>query len=139
MLNELGDRTEGLLTLDQLPPASSGDQFPAIAQFNEEMDAAGNDGEDDRAIQAIQAWLAVHAIALVGEKVQGQLNNETLVAELDKAEPVDLMGLLEWTPTAEGPGDYDRLSNGNLYLSEVQGGELTLVEPEPFDGFAGLE
>jgi branched-chain amino acid transport system substrate-binding protein len=135
MLKSLGDRAEGLLTLDQVPPASAGDQIPAIAQFNKEMDAADMNGENDRNSVGIQGWLAMHAIGIVAARVDGAVDKKSLKAELDTNTPVDLLGLLEWTPAAAGPGDYRRLSNGQLYTGEVKGGKVVLTSPDPVDGF----
>lgn len=136
MLKALGERAEGLLTLDQVPPASAGDQIPAMAQFNKEMDAAGMKGENDRDSVGVQGWLSVHAIAIVASRIEGEIDNTSLIAELDTKTPVDLVGLLEWTPAAAGPGQYERLSNGQLYVGEVKDGEVVLTNSEPVDGFA---
>ena len=135
MLKSLGDRAEGLLTLDQVPPASAGDQIPAIAQFNKEMDAADMNGENDRNSVGIQGWLATHAIGIVAARVDGEVDKKSLRAELETNAPVDLFGLLKWTPAAAGPGEYQRLSNGQLYTGEAKGGDVVLTSPDPVDGF----
>ncbi|MFZ0666038.1 MAG: ABC transporter substrate-binding protein [Acidimicrobiales bacterium] len=142
-LGTFGATANGMYITSSFPPATAGAQFPGIATFNTEMDAAGKAGIGNtgiRSAQAVTSWLAVHAIALVAKGTTGLLTASGLVSALHNATTVNVEGLLNWQPNASGPTDFPRVTNSNVYLDKVESGKLVLVSPTPVNYFklAGL-
>ena len=142
-LSTFGDTANGMFITSSFPPATAGAQFPGIATFNKEMDAAEKAGianTDIRSAQAVTSWLAVHAIALVAKGTSGLLTASSLTSAIKSATSVDVEGLINWQPNATGPKDFPRVTNSDVYLEKVQGGKLVLASSTPVDYFslAGL-
>jgi ABC-type branched-subunit amino acid transport system substrate-binding protein len=142
-LSTFGSTANGMYITSSFPPATAGSQFPGIATFNNEMNAAGNAGISNtniRSAQAITSWLAVHAIADVAKGTTGLLTAPALVSAIKSATAVNVEGLITWHPNATGPTDFPRVTNSDVYLEKVAAGKLELVSPTPVNYFslAGL-
>jgi ABC-type branched-subunit amino acid transport system substrate-binding protein len=142
-LSTFGATANGMYITSSFPPATAGAQFPGIATFNSEMNAAGKAGIANtnlRSAQAVTSWLAVHAIALVAKGTSGLLTASALVSALKSATSVNVEGLLTWQPNATGPKNFPRVTNSNVYLEKVESGKLVLASATPVNYFslAGL-
>jgi ABC-type branched-subunit amino acid transport system substrate-binding protein len=142
-LSTFGSSADGMYITSSFPPATAGSEFPGIATFNSEMDAAGKAGisyTKIRSAQAITSWLAVHAIADLAKGTSGLLTSSALISALKSATSVNVEGLITWQPNATGPTDFPRVTNSDVYLEKVVSGQLQLASPTPVNYFslAGL-
>jgi ABC-type branched-subunit amino acid transport system substrate-binding protein len=142
-LSTFGSTANGMYITSSFPPATAGAQFPGIAAFNNEMDAAGKAGIGNtniRSAQAVTSWLAVHAIALVAKGTTGLLTASALISAIHSATSVNVEGLITWHPNATGPTDFPRVTNSDVYLEKVVSGKLVLGSSTPVNYFslAGL-
>lgn len=136
---QLGSAANGVLLTDSSPEIpSAGSTYPAIAQFNAEMAAAGRAGVADtnQIGNSFMTWMAVHALDVVGKTVSGTLTSGTFWDALQKAKDVNLLGLYTWTPNQAGPGSYLRYPNGDVWYFTVQDGKITLGSKTPLNAYS---
>jgi ABC-type branched-subunit amino acid transport system substrate-binding protein len=126
-----GSVVDGMLLVSAFPAYSDTDN-PAIAQFNEEMDAAGSTDPGLKRSTAINAWLSVYAVKnlITGEggteAITGDVTNAKLNDALGKVKDMDLMGLATWSPSQTGPEQFPRVAHAKYEFLVVKGGD---VEP----------
>jgi len=130
VIKAAGNLAEGMLLTSPYPVPSD----PKFAQYNKELDAAKAAGikytERRQGIEPVHPWLAIHAIAAMGEKMSGELNAQTLTEALKaQTTPINVGGLVDWNPSIKGPSDYPRVGNGKLYFEVVKNGKLEPYGP----------
>jgi hypothetical protein len=57
---------------------------------------------------------------------------------LKHAKGIDLYGLQTWSPATAGPKAFPRVSNPNIYETEVKGTQIMLAAPAPINVFHAL-
>jgi hypothetical protein len=117
---------------EQLPPISATTAYPAMKTWSDEINAAGMSGVTNiNDANAENGWLSVWAIAkFYAQQMKGAaLTGPALYAALtsDTTKPVDLFGIMSWTPGASGPTGYGRMASGEFWPSQVSGGSGTIV------------
>lgn len=134
----------GLLVTSGLPPETATKQFPGIQLWANELAAAKKAGVSDIDTKGSSeaAWIAAHAVAMIADEVKGAVTASSLKSALDKAEEVNLLGLItKWNPGRGPDPRYPRLSSGIVYFTEAQDGHYVLDPklPEPVNVFEDLE
>jgi len=94
ILEQVGPLSESFLTSVGVPPASSGDEYPLIQQYVDEMKAAEDAGNEDASIEinhvnSVRAWLAMQVFEQVASGIDGEVTTESF-AEAMKTAKVDL-------------------------------------------------
>ena len=94
LLQQLAPVTKSFLTVVGLPPENSGNEYPLIKQFVDEMHQAVEDGNKDASIDvnhtsALRAWLGVQIFKEVAASIDGDVTRESF-AEAMKTAKVDL-------------------------------------------------
>ena len=133
VLKEAGDLAEGMLVISPLPTADD----PKFKGFNEEMDAAGKAGikdTDKRTTVSEIPWLAVHAVAAIGDTMTDELNGPNLIKALNKGKDIDVAGLITWSPADKGPAQFPRVTNSTVYPQIVKDGKV-VPNGDPIDTF----
>jgi hypothetical protein len=101
----MGSLADGITTISPFPP-STDEENPGIVEYNKQLDAAGVGNEPiDRRPSGINAWLSVHAVAEVIKSIDGEVSRESLTEALKEHGPIDLYGLLTWSPSVLGGGN----------------------------------
>jgi len=108
-----------------------------IAKYDEELTAAGFG--DDPALRrpaGLNAWLAVHAAALIAEGIDGDVTAAKMLAALEKTTDLDVEGIISWSPSELGAsGDFPRLPASPIHILEFRDGSLTATDldtiPDP--------
>lgn len=118
------------------PPYTAGDNYPGIANYNSQMDAAGEAGventdDPNRTESSVNVWAAIHGLSQVASQVDGDVTADTLMAALKQAEDINIEDLLTWSPGAPGFEGYSGVKDdGRAYLGAVKDGVYT---PDPKD------
>jgi len=94
LLEKLGPLTESFITETGVPPAHTGDKYPLVQQYVDEMKAAQEAGNKDADIQrdhvnSIRAWLAMQVVKQVASGIDGAVTTESF-AKAMKTATVDL-------------------------------------------------
>jgi branched-chain amino acid transport system substrate-binding protein len=123
-----------------LPPVTAGEtdpsKYPGVVEFNENMEALANTGEKYAEKQHIsyhtlRTWLATKVIAQVANEMKGEITGPAMTEALNAAENIETGVIPPWTPGGNtGPAGYKRLSNPDIWLSEIN----SEGEPELFEG-----
>jgi len=145
-LAQLGGRAtpiEDDIEFSPTPPLSAADRFPAIRQFQADMDAeyrAGDRGAAPvlRSPGSLSSWLMIQIIARLAATLPS-VDAASLMQALQSRPTVDTLGLTPpWTPGATGQAPFTRVTNLSGYLLTRKDGESVLVDPAPFNPFALL-
>lgn len=138
-LKTLGPVANGMFLDSSFPPVSASKQFPGIKTFNQQMTTAGKHGVQGtgiRDVNALASWVSVQATADVAAGTSGTLTASKLLSALHSADkPINVEGLISWTPTAVGPKDFPRITISNVYLDKVVNQKVVLVSPKPINYF----
>jgi ABC-type branched-subunit amino acid transport system substrate-binding protein len=140
VLQPLGSLSDGMLVATSISPPTFSDR--GIKVFNSEMDAAAKAGvgaTNDRRWTTVDAWLAIHAIQLVGNQIKGVVTKASLMARLGKTRGLKVENLITWSPGTPGPSEFPRLSNGRVIFTVAKGGKLQLDKSaKPINVFKAL-
>jgi ABC-type branched-subunit amino acid transport system substrate-binding protein len=135
-----GSIATGISLAEQLPPITATTAYPAMATWSGQISAAGMSGVTNISdANAENGWLSVWAIAkFYDQQMKGAaLTGPALYAALtsDTSTPVDLFGIMSWTPGASGPDGYGRMASGDFWPSHVSGdsGTIVLNSSDPVD------
>lgn len=113
---------------------------PAIAKYDEELTAAGY--VDDPAVRrpaGLNAWLAVHAAALVAEGIEGEVTAAKMLEALEGTTELDVEGIVLWSPSElADSGDFARLPASPIQILEFSDGSLVPLDLEIPDPLASL-
>jgi len=140
-----GAIASGMNLAEQLPPISATTAYPAMRTWSGQIEAAGMSGVtniDDA--NAENGWLSVWAIAkFYAQQMKGAaLTGPALYAALtgDTTTPVNLFGIMRWTPGASGPTGYGRMASGDFWPSQVSGssGSIVLGAHAPVDFYTAV-
>jgi branched-chain amino acid transport system substrate-binding protein len=129
--------SDNLWMVSALPPASAKDQFPGIAKYNQEMDAAADAGvsdtaESNRDSNSLNTWVQVHALANVAKTIEGEVTNESMLAALRSAKNVDVEGLVNWSAGGTGYVGFPKITDGGaLYVGPIKDGSYTPQSTTP--------
>ncbi|HEY5332415.1 MAG TPA: ABC transporter substrate-binding protein [Solirubrobacterales bacterium] len=127
-----------------LPPVTAGEEdpskFPGMVEFTEDVEALQKSGEKYAEKQYVgygmlRTWLAAKVVAQIAETLKGEVNAPAMLKALNSAKNIETGVIPPWTPGAnEGPTGYRRISNPNIYISEVgSDGFPHLTSPEPLN------
>jgi ABC-type branched-subunit amino acid transport system substrate-binding protein len=114
---------------------------PAIAVYDEQLTAAGyGDDPSLRRPAGLNAWLAVHAAALVAEGIEGDITSTKMLEALAATTDLDVEGIVVWSPSAlSESGSFARLPASPISVLEFVDGGLEPVDmPEIPDPLASL-
>ena len=113
-----------------LPPVTS-TELPGIERFHEEMDEHAPDVERDEV--ALNAWMSVHAFAIVASTIEGDLTREAVLDAFNTFGPLDVFGLLppdyDTTQETEVPG-LERMLNRYYRSAQIRDGEVVELADE---------
>ncbi len=123
-----------LFIVGAYPPVGAVAEYPGLARFAKEMDAAATAGNKDAKIRNssnLRAWLSVHAVAQVAKGVTGEITPSSLLAAFGTAKDVDLFGILPaWTPSAKGSvAGFERASNARVFFLRLVDGKFVAATP----------
>ncbi|MET1084816.1 MAG: ABC transporter substrate-binding protein, partial [Burkholderiales bacterium] len=91
LLQDLGSAGEGLLVIGPLPAIDA--DVPVSKRFNSEMDAAEKAGVSDtenRRTPTENTWLALHAIAALGQRIDGTIDAASITKTLQSEKDIDV-------------------------------------------------
>ena len=139
----MGSVADGMNLAEQLPPATATAAYPGLQTWADQISAAGMSGVTNiNDAYAENSWLSVWAIKkFYDQDMHGQtLTAPALYGALasDTTKPVDLFGILHWTPGATGPKGYGRDANSTFWIAHVANSAIVLNSPTPVDYFAAV-
>jgi branched-chain amino acid transport system substrate-binding protein len=140
-IGELSDKGASLVLGAGVPPARA--DLEGTKKFLADLEAGGADMSEpeNEAYAAVKGWLDMWALKRLSERVEGDVTKEAMIEATEAAtadNPVDLFGLLSWTPGEEGPSEYANQPNAETYALKVVDGKLELLSPEPVDAWDAL-
>lgn len=142
VLGQLGAAASDYYVGTAFPPVNATDEYPLLQEFQDEMAAQQESGDDGADLttgipsNALRGWLGMRIIEQAAEGVEGELNNETLLAALNEAK-VDLGGVvpdLDFSKPNPAKG-FERYFNTEMTLIKWDPDEGAYVETdaEPVD------
>jgi ABC-type branched-subunit amino acid transport system substrate-binding protein len=137
VIEQLGQVTTSAWMAATLPPAELTDDFPAMATFNEESEAAAEQGVKDTGMElrdenSVFEWLTIHMLAEVAAEIKGEVTAKSMKAALENAKDVDIEGLFKWSPSEPGLKSAPAIKNGGLlYVGPVAGPSFEPETSEP--------
>lgn len=146
LTEQLGSVTSAAWMAATLPPAELTEEFPAMAKFNEESEAAAEHGVKNTVMElrdenSVFEWLTIHMLAEVASEIEGEVDARSMKAALESAKNIDLEGLFKWSPSEPGLKSAPAIKNGGLlYVGPVKGQsfEPETTEPPPVLEEAGF-
>jgi ABC-type branched-subunit amino acid transport system substrate-binding protein len=122
ILRQLAPQTNGFLTSVGYPPANSGDKYPLIKQFVEEMKAAEEAGNKDanldvNHVNALRAWLGMHIVKQVAEGIHGEVTKESFLKAMNTAK-VDLGWAQVDFSKPLGQPPFERVFQPNMFIAK---------------------
>lgn len=143
----MGSVAQGINLAEQLPPYTATSAYPGLKTWADQIAASGMSSVTNiNDSNAENGWLGVWAIKkfwdqqMAGKDITGPALYDALAA--DTSTPVDLFGILSWTPGASGPKSYGRITNSGFWPSHVADSSGTIVldspQPQPVDFFAAI-
>ena len=140
-LEELGSLTESFFTSSVVPPISSGEKYPLVKQFVEEMTAAKEAGKEDANIELnpinpMTAWMGMQIIKQVADGIKGEVTAKSFwdamktakvnlgYAKFDFAKP---LGTAPFERVFQPTGFITKWNNSTKELDEVA--QVNLLEP----------
>jgi ABC-type branched-subunit amino acid transport system substrate-binding protein len=127
---QIGAPAEGMLLAGIFPTARD-TTYPGIRKWVSEMTAAGKNDPLFLKPLGLDAWLSVHAVAMIGQAMKGELTNTTLLASLrSQKKPLDLYGLVSFNPGKRGPAAFPRWGSIKEYFETVKNGQVVAWGPK---------
>ena len=142
-LGGFGSKLYGSEAMPTLTPTTSS-PIPAVNQFRSEMNAAVSAGQSNAATAnwtepAFATWAEVHGLATVMEGIKGTVTAASLSKALETAKNVNVVGLWQWTPSANKGGAYPHETDGGLtYVGPMANGYFVPGDRVPVIKNAGL-
>ena len=109
-----------------------------IHQYQQELAAAkakgvANAGSGLVDEFSIGAWLSVHTFANVAKRVSGPITGASMTTALNHVHSLNMYGLMPpWTPSHVGIKKFPRISNPDVYIAHITGGDqVTLLTTKP--------
>jgi ABC-type branched-subunit amino acid transport system substrate-binding protein len=137
----------GLYIGGSFPPYNA--NIPGMAQFRADAAAAVKRGvpyANDPTDNMVQAWLAIQALAEVGNKYIPKgtaVTGASMIKALSQAKNVNVAGLVTWSPGQPGITqgiNAPKITNGIGWLSQIQpDGSYKLVTPKGLNVFASAK
>jgi ABC-type branched-subunit amino acid transport system substrate-binding protein len=122
--SQIGAPADGMV-LGGTAPTFRDTTYPGIRKFVADMKAAGKDDPSLMKAVGVNGWLSVYAVAAIAKNVKGNLDNVSLLAALRKQKkPIDLFGLVSFSPGASGPAAFPRWSSIKEYFETVKNGQV---------------
>jgi ABC-type branched-subunit amino acid transport system substrate-binding protein len=140
-MKELSSALDGGEWGAPVPPLSAASQFPLYKTFLKDLAAEKASGDSTAditkmTISAPDVYTSFTAFASVAKQMTGAINKQTFLAAFQKAQDIDLGGVVPpWTPgrfVGIMPR-YTRVSNPNIWLAKIQNGQPVLSGTTPFD------
>jgi ABC-type branched-subunit amino acid transport system substrate-binding protein len=133
---QAGGPLDGAILTDAVPPVSETGRFPALKTYQQDLAAEGKSGDalvktDGQLPLALLGWLDVKVIAEV-MKGLSTVTAATVKQGFATAKNLNTFGLTPpWTPSAQGPAGYSRISNPWEYLITIKNGKIALFQSKP--------
>jgi ABC-type branched-subunit amino acid transport system substrate-binding protein len=129
----LDGAAEGML-ISGPTPSYRDESHPGIKEYNEQVKAAGFGEPIMFRTAGINSWLSVYALKEIAERVDGEIDNASIVEALKTAPEIDLKGITTWRPAEQGPKGYERTPVNRMYFQEIKDGKTIAAEGiEPVD------
>ena len=139
-------KPENVIANSPFPVPTDTEKFPVFKQFQEDMKAERDAGNQDAPYNdpfarspAVNAWFAVNAVAKTIEKFKPELTAAGVKAALQKVDGLDIGLPRPWSPNDPGPKGFSRVSTAYLYSLRYEDGTLVLLDEEPFDAMQLLK
>ena len=138
----LGALLDNTVLSGPTPPLRAADEFPAVAEVIEELEAehaAGNDEAslDNATGNSMRVWMAVKTVADAANQL-GATDATSLLEALNSGATVETRMGDSWDPTRAGPEGFDRVSRPLAYAFVLIGGEAVFDTTEPYDVYAAV-
>jgi ABC-type branched-subunit amino acid transport system substrate-binding protein len=130
--------TENDVEFSALPPLSASDRFPALREFQADMDAQLAAGDRSAAPEhrnggSVSAWLSIQIVARVAATLT-TVDAASVLNALRTSPTIDTLGLTPpWSPGRTLMPNMPRITNLYGYLSTQRSGVLVLTDPAPFN------
>jgi len=123
---QIGAPAEGMLLGSIYPSFRDSAVYPGIKKFVADMQAAGKASDEiNLKPLGVNAWVSMYALAEAATWVKGPLNPQTLVAAMRAhKKPVNIQGLVTWTPGGKGPAAFPRWTSIKVYWETVRNGKV---------------
>ena len=121
---QIGAPAEGMLIASDLPSFRD-TQYAGIRHFLADMKAAGkSDNPVNLKVTGISTWTAAYAIKTVSKNIKGPVTNTSLLAAMRAQKtPLNIEGLVKWTPGGKGPAALPRWVTMTDYWSTFRNGQ----------------
>lgn len=130
------------VVLGGLLPAPASSKAPGIATYRKQLAASGAGNDPNNFSQeAVVTWLEFWALRKLADRVKGSVTKEALIAQARKTtvkNPIDLFGLVKWTPGKKGPAAYPDAPDSNVYPLKFSNGAYVDVQKTPFNVYQRL-
>jgi hypothetical protein len=140
-----GEITRNTYKTSSFPPFDLKKPFPAVQTYIKALKASGHNDPNEWTAWGWNAWLGLHAIATVTDKMS-DVTSTSLLDALNSSPGIKLASGATWVPNGPGPTAYPRQSLILFYMSKYVGnGTWKLVKtpksglvipPETFDSLA---
>jgi ABC-type branched-subunit amino acid transport system substrate-binding protein len=120
-----------------LPPLSASKTYPGLLIPGKSIASYYKATKDPNAAPdvltgfATMAWLDVYTFQKIAKTITGTVNAASMMTALNNAKNVNLLGVIKWTPSAQGPTGFARISNPYEYFSTVKNGQEVLFQKKP--------
>jgi ABC-type branched-subunit amino acid transport system substrate-binding protein len=135
------EAVEGMLLASPFPPYQD-ESFPGLKQYNEEMDARLELGDEaaaeDNRQTVLATWVGFRAFEELTKLIEGdQVTPQALQEVLKSAKDIDLGVGVVWSPSVRNNPAFKALSYTSGYMSTVKDGEIVLMHKEPVPVLGG--
>jgi hypothetical protein len=140
-----GGSLEGSLLTAPLPPQSATNKFPQMklpaASIASYYKATKDPDASPLVLTGIatQSWVDTYAFVKIAKTISGDVTAASVTTALNNAKNVNLLGAISWTPSAQGPTGYARVSNPYEYLITVKNGKEVLWKSKPINSMTPLK
>jgi ABC-type branched-subunit amino acid transport system substrate-binding protein len=120
-----------------IPPTSAAKKYPGVLIPAKSIQAYYKASQDTTAAPdqvtafATGAWVDMDAFQKIASTISGDVTAASMMTALNNAKNVNLLGIIKWTPSAQGPTGFTRISNPYEYFITVKNGQEVLARTKP--------
>jgi ABC-type branched-subunit amino acid transport system substrate-binding protein len=132
-----GGSLAGVILPWVLPPVSASKTYPGILVPAKSIQSYYKATKDPlaapKALTAygIGAWVDVYAFQKIASTISGTVTASSMMTALNNTKNLNLLGIIKWTPSAQGPPGFTRISNPYEYYITVKNGQEVLAKAKP--------